>query len=65
MRDRVLNSVQTRSEMQNLHVYLKQKAESVVRGENAAQKRLSEAEVDMEFRSWNRPIENSNLRDGK
>ena len=64
-KDRVLDSVQTRSEMQNLHLYLEQKAESVVRGESAAQKRLSEAEVDMEIRSWNRPIENSNLKDGK
>ena len=50
-RDRDLDSAQTLSERANLHVYLEQKAESAVRGECAAQKRLSEAETDMEIRN--------------
>ena len=51
-RDRDLDSVQTLSERHNLHVYLEQKAESAVLGENAAQKRLSEVEADVEVRRW-------------
>ena len=39
--DRDLESVQTLSERQNLHVYLEKKAEMAVRGECAAQRRLS------------------------
>ena len=39
--DRDLESVQTLSERQNLHVYLEKKAEMTVRGECAAQRRLS------------------------
>ena len=50
-RDRDLECVQTLSERQILHVYLEQKAEMAVRGQCAAQRRLSEAEADME-RSW-------------
>ena len=47
-RDRDLDSVQTLSGRQNLHVYLEQKAEMAVRGEYAAPIRLSDAEADME-----------------
>ena len=36
----------------NLHKYLQRKTESAARGENAAQKRLSEAEADKEMRRW-------------
>ena len=46
-RDRDLDSVQTLSERRNLHVYLEQKAELTVQGDCAAQKRLSEAEAEM------------------
>ena len=49
-RDRDLHSVEIESERNSLHVYLKQKAESVVLGEYTAQKRLSEVEADMEVR---------------
>ena len=52
-RDRVLESVQTLSERRNLHVYLEQNAELAVQGDCAGQKRLSEAEADME---WNYDI---------
>ena len=48
-RDRDLESL---SDRQILHVYLEQKAELAVRGECAAQRRLSEAEADMEIRNW-------------
>ena len=51
-RDRDLKSVRTPSRRQKLHHYLERKAESAARGENAAQKRPSEAEADMEIRSW-------------
>ena len=51
-KDRDLESVQTLSEGQNLHVYLEQKAEMAVPGECAAQRRLSEAEADMDKRNW-------------
>ena len=44
--DRDLNSVRTSSDRQNLHNYLERKVGSVVRGEIAAQKRLSEAEAE-------------------
>ena len=46
-RDRDLESVQTLSERRNLRVHLEQKAELAVQGESAAQRRLSEAESDM------------------
>ena len=39
------------SDTQHLHVYLEQQAELPLRGEYAAQKRLSEAEADMEVRN--------------
>ena len=50
-RDRDLESAQTLSERQNLHVYLEHRAELAFRGECAAQRRLFEAEADMEFRN--------------
>ena len=40
------------SDWQNLHEFLERKAELAVQGEIAAQKRLSEAEADMEIRRW-------------
>ena len=51
-RDRDLNSVRISSERRSLHNYLERKAESAVQGENVAQKRSSEAEADMEIKSW-------------
>ena len=70
-RDRDLESVQTPSERRNLHVYLEQKGELAVRRGCAAQRRLSEAEADMDIRNWEqirilpsmKPIENSYLKD--
>ena len=53
-RDRNLESVQSLSERQNLHVYLEQKAELAVQGECAAQQNLSEAGADMDIRHWER-----------
>ena len=53
-RDRDLESMQTLSERRNLHVYLEQEAELAVQGESAAQRRLSEAEADMNMRNWER-----------
>ena len=47
-RDHDSNSVRTSSDKQNLHEHLERKAESAVRGENAAQERLSEAEADID-----------------
>ena len=51
-RDHDSKSVRTSSNKQNLHKYLERKAGSDVRRENASQKRLSEAEADMEIRRW-------------
>ena len=51
-RERDLNSVQTLSDRQNLHRNQERKAGSAVRRESAAQKRLSEAEADLEIRRW-------------
>ena len=51
-RDRDLESVRTLSERKDLHVYLEQKADLAVRQECAAQRRLSEADADMETRKW-------------
>ena len=60
------------SERRNLQVCLEQKADLAVREEYAAQRRLSEAEADMEIRNWEKrssdvalheTIENSNLKD--
>ena len=71
-RDRDLESAQTLSERQHLHVYLEQKAELADQGECVAQRRFSEAEADMNIRNWEqriliwpfmKPIEASNLRD--
>ena len=44
--------MQTLKDRQNLHKFLEWKAESAVRGEKLAQKRLLEAEADMEIRNW-------------
>ena len=49
-RNRELESVQTLPERRHLHVYLEQKSELAEQGECAAQKRLSEAEADMDIR---------------
>ena len=49
-RDRDLDSVKIQCERQSLYVYLEQKAKLVVQGECSAQKRLSEAQPDMEVR---------------
>ena len=40
--------------MQHLHKFLERKAESSVRGEKSAQKRLSRTETEMEVRNWER-----------
>ena len=44
--------MRTSSDKQNFHKYLERKGGSAVRRENASQKRLSEAEADMEIRRW-------------
>ena len=41
---------------QTLHNYLERKTESAVRGENAAKKRPSEADLDMEMKVRNKEI---------
>ena len=51
-RDRDLESAYTLSERRNLHVYLEQKGELAVQGERAAQRRLPEAEANMDMRNW-------------
>ena len=51
-RDRDLECVQTLRERRNNHVYLEQKGELAVQGDCAAQRRLSEAEADMDTRNW-------------
>ena len=51
-RDRDLESAQTLSERRHHHAYLEQKAELAVQGECAAQKRLSEADAEMDIRNW-------------
>ena len=51
-RDHDSNSVRTSWDKQHLHKYLKRKAESAAREENAVPKRLSEAEADMEIGRW-------------
>ena len=53
-RDRDLERAQTLSERRTLHVYIEQKAELAVQRECAAQKRLSEAESEMDRRNWER-----------
>ena len=42
------------SERKNLHEYLDNEAERAFRGKCVAQRRLSEAEVEMDRRSWER-----------
>ena len=49
--DRDLESAQTLSERRNLYAYFEQKAEWLVGGEYAAQKRLSEAEAELVMRN--------------
>ena len=51
-RDRDLNRVRTCSEGQHLHDYLERKAELALRGESAVQRRLTDAEADLEVRRW-------------
>ena len=51
-RDRDPESVQTLFERRNLHVYFEEEADLVVQGECAAQRRLFEAEADMNMRNW-------------
>ena len=55
-RDHNLDSVSTMSDRQKLHDYLERKAESAVRGEIAAQKRLSEAKPTWKAEDGNRKI---------
>ena len=47
-----LESVQTLSERRHLHAHLEQKGELAVQGKCAAQKRLSEAESEMDMKIW-------------
>ena len=42
------------SEVKNLHEYLEKKAERALLCESTAQKRLSEAEVEVDRKSWER-----------
>ena len=51
-RDRDLDSVKIQSDRHSLYVYLEQKADLAVQGEYSAQRRLSEAEADMDMREW-------------
>ena len=51
-RDRYLESAQTLSEWRNLHAYFEQEVELAVQGNGVAQKRLSEAEAEMDKRNW-------------
>ena len=67
-RDRDLVRVQTLSERRNLHVYLEQKAELAVQGGCTAQRRLSEAEIqmvrrnsDIDLHETNRELESQRL----
>ena len=46
--DQDLNSAQTMSDGHSLYEILERKAECAAQGENSAQKRLSEAEADLE-----------------
>ena len=55
-RDHNLDSVSTMSDRQNLHDYLERKAESAVRGQIEAQKRLSEAKPTWKAEDGNRKI---------
>ena len=51
-RDRDQHVVQTLRDKQNLHKILVRKTDLVVRGEELAQKRLYEAEADVEVKHW-------------
>ena len=51
-RDRDSNVVQTPKDRQHLHKLLERKAVLAARGEKSVQKRLSEAETEMEIRNW-------------
>ena len=53
-RDRDVNVMQTLQGRQDLHKFLEWKAAFAVRREKSAQKRLSEAETEMEIRNWER-----------
>ena len=54
--ERVLHSEQERflPQKQNLHHYFEREAWRVLQGECLAQRRLSEAEVEMDRKSWRR-----------
>ena len=60
-RDRDKDSAKSQSERHSLHVYLEQKAELAVHGECSAQRRLSEAEADMDVREWEKRSSDSAL----
>ena len=51
-RNRDAESVTRSVEIQTLHKFLELQAESAVPGEHAAQRRLTEAETDMEIKGW-------------
>ena len=51
-RDRDLNRVRTFSDRQHLHDCLERKAELALRGQSAVQRRLTDAEADLEVRRW-------------
>ena len=55
-RDRDQNVVHTFRERQHLHKICERKAELAVRGEKLAQRRLHEAEADVEVKHWKREI---------
>ena len=45
-------TVSSLSEWKNLHAYFEKEAELAVQGKCVAQKRLSEAEAEMDKRNW-------------
>ena len=55
-RDEDFNSVQTLWDRRSLHEVLEWKAESAAQGENSAQKRLSEAEPDLERKNGSEDV---------
>ena len=48
------DGVRILSERKNLHEYHEKKAQEALQGECTAQRRLSEAEVEMDMKSWDR-----------
>ena len=51
-RDRDQNVVHSLRDRENIHKIVERKAELAVQGECEAQRRLSEAEADMDIRNW-------------